>query len=82
MSIEKIIKFVEGTLPFEEIKELEKQFLQNPDLLEVVGGLNRIKKQLPPSKSLNDYLQSKKKTIGKQIFDKEWDDVNSPAFEY
>ncbi len=67
MISEKIIKFVEGELSIMEIEELEQEFLNNPELLEVAGGLMRIKKDLPPTKKLYQHLEQKKKQIRQKI---------------
>lgn len=64
-----LIKFVEGELSIREIKELEQQFLENPDLLEVVGSLNRIKQRLSSSQNLHSYFETKKEQLKKHIFD-------------
>lgn len=67
MVTEQLIKFVEGKLSLEEIKILEQQFIENPDLLEVVGGLNRIKQLLSPTQNLHNYLEIKKNQIKHKI---------------
>jgi len=79
MIIEKIIKFVEGELSIMEIEELEQQFLKNPQLLDILGGLNRIKKDLPPNKNLHEYLKYKQGQIQSNICTKYLDDNNLPS---
>lgn len=82
MISEKIIKFVEGELSIMEIEELEQEFLKHPELLEVVGGLNRIQKVIPPSEKLSDHIQKKKIQIRakicntKQVEEKTLTDLN------
>lgn len=67
MISEKLIAFVENKLSIMEVEELEKELLDNPDLLEVLGGLNRIKKELSPDTSLDDHLKEKKAEIREKI---------------
>ncbi len=50
-----------------EVEELERHLLDNPDLLEVLGGLNRIKKELAPNISLDEHLKEKKAQIREKI---------------
>jgi len=67
MISEKIIAFIENGLSIMEVEELEKELLENPDLLEVLGGLTRIKKELPTDTSLDDHLKEKKAQIKTEI---------------
>lgn len=67
MISEKIIKFVEGELSIMEIEELEQEILKNPQLLEVIGGLSRIQKNLPPNQNLHDHIEHKKAQIRTKI---------------
>jgi len=67
MISEKIIEFIEKKLSIMEVEELEKELLNNPDLLEVLGGLTRIKKELPADTSLDDHLKKKKAEIKEKI---------------
>ncbi len=68
MIIDKIIKLLEGQLSSEEGKSLEVALITNPDLFELIGGLNRIKKSLSPDKSLEDYLSSKEELVRQRLF--------------
>lgn len=71
MTSEKLIKFVENELTIMEIEELEQELLKNPQLLEILGGLNRIKKELPSNENLHDHLREKKEEIREKIWNKE-----------
>lgn len=62
-----IIKLVNGSLSKEEHEEVIKFIIENPYMVEVIGGLNNVKRQLPANQDFLEYIENKKSVIWQYI---------------
>lgn len=57
MESKMLIQFVDGLLSEQEKKKVEQYLFQNPSFFKVIGGMNRIKRDLKGAMSLTDYFE-------------------------
>lgn len=67
MHFTSLIQFVEGSLNEQERKEVEKYIFLEPNMLDVISGMNRIKRELQGTMSLTEYFERASNRIEKGI---------------
>ena len=62
-----MIDYLDGDFSLSKKAKIETYLLKNPHLIEVFGGLVRIKKQLPNHKTLSTYLSERRERIQRMM---------------
>lgn len=70
MNFLKIVAYVDGLLSDDEKKEVEKFIFTNPIYIEVVSGMNLLRKSLSEGESLSVFLDEKSRKIFTKIKEK------------
>jgi len=67
MQLKEIINYIDGDFSLSKEAKIKAYILKKPHLIETIGGLIRIKKQLPKNKTLSNYLSERRERIQKMM---------------